>query len=48
VYGKQLKNSSPVVNSAGMLTCSSLMMLPPAILIDTPWSVDPSLAAISE
>ncbi len=32
IFGKMFKNTSPVVNSAGMLICSSLMMLP-SILI---------------
>ena len=45
IFGKRLKKTSPVVNSAGMLTCSSLMMLPFAVIIDSPWSVSPSLPA---
>jgi drug/metabolite transporter (DMT)-like permease len=45
IFGKRLKKTSPVVNSAGMLICSSLMMLPLAILIDSPWSLRPSFEA---
>jgi len=43
IFGKRLKQTSPVVNSAGMLICSSLMMFPLAIIIDSPWSLSPSL-----
>ena len=45
IFGKRLKNTSPIVNSAGMLTCSSLMMLPLALIFDSPWSLNPSLEA---
>ena len=43
IFGKRFKNTSPVVNSAGMLICSSLIMFPLAIIIDSPWSQIPSL-----
>jgi drug/metabolite transporter (DMT)-like permease len=46
IFGKRFNKTSPVVNSAGMLICSSLMMLPLAIIIDSPWSLSPSLEAI--
>lgn len=45
IFGKRLKQTSPVVNSAGMLICSSLMMFPLATIIDSPWSLSPSLEA---
>ena len=45
IFGKRLKETSPVVNSAGMLICSSLIMFPLAILIDSPWTISPSLEA---
>mgnify|MGYP001815437563 CR=1 FL=1 len=47
IFGKRLKKTSPMVNSAGMLICSSLMMLPLAILIDSPWSFNPSLESVA-
>jgi drug/metabolite transporter (DMT)-like permease len=43
IYGKRFKKTSPVVTSAGMLICSSLMMLPVAVTIDSPWPLSPSL-----
>ncbi len=36
-----------MVNSAGMLICSTLMMLPLAAIIDIPWSISPSPGAIA-
>lgn len=45
VFGKRFKNTSPVVNSSGMLICSSILMLPLALATDDPWSISPSPAA---
>ena len=45
IYGKRLKKTSPLVNSAGMLICSSLLMFPIAMLSDSPLSLRPSLEA---
>lgn len=45
IFGKRFKQTSPIVNSAGMLICSSLMMFPFAVIIDSPWSLNPSLEA---
>jgi drug/metabolite transporter (DMT)-like permease len=45
IFGKRFKDASPVVNSAGMLIGSSMMMLPLAIIVDSPWSLRPSLEA---
>ncbi len=47
IFGKRFKHIPAVVNSAGMLLCSSIIMLPLAIIIDAPWSVRPSFEALS-
>jgi drug/metabolite transporter (DMT)-like permease len=47
IFGKRLKNTSAVVNATGMLICSSIMMLPFAIIIDSPWTLKPSLDAMT-
>jgi drug/metabolite transporter (DMT)-like permease len=47
IFGKRFKHIPAVVNSAGMLLCSSLIMLPLVIIIDAPWSVRPSFEALS-
>ena len=46
IFGKRFKHLPAVVNSAGMLLCSSIIMLPLAIIIDAPWSVRPSFEAL--
>lgn len=45
IFGKRFKKISPVVNSAGMLVCSSIMMFPLAIILDSPLSLSPSSEA---
>jgi len=47
IFGKRFKNIPAVVNSAGMLICSSIMILPLVFIIDYPWSLRPSLEAIT-
>jgi drug/metabolite transporter (DMT)-like permease len=47
IFGKRFKKESPVVTSAGMLICSSIMMSPLVILTDSLGSSKPSLEAIS-
>lgn len=47
IFGKQFKHIPAVINSAGMLLCSSIIMLPLAIIIDAPWSIRPSFEALS-
>ena len=47
IFGKRFKDLSPVVNSAGMLICSSIVMLP-LFIITTPFgTLNPSMDAIS-
>ena len=47
IFGKRFKDIPVVVNSAGMLICASIIMLPLVIIIDSPWSVRPSLEAMA-
>jgi drug/metabolite transporter (DMT)-like permease len=47
IFGKRFKHIPAVVNSAGMLLCSSIIMLPLVIIIDAPWSLRPSFEAVS-
>lgn len=47
IFGKRFKDRSPVVNSAGMLICSSSMMLP-LFIITTPFAtLNPSMDAVA-
>jgi drug/metabolite transporter (DMT)-like permease len=47
IFGKRFKKESPVATSAGMLICSSIMMLTLVILTDSLGSSKPSVEAIS-
>lgn len=47
IFGKRLTKTSPVVNSAGMLICSTILMFPLAIIIDSPWSLSPSIESVA-
>jgi len=45
IFGKRFKKTSPVVNAAGMLMCSSVVMLPLVLMIGALGSSHPSAAA---
>ncbi|MBT8363900.1 MAG: DMT family transporter [Deltaproteobacteria bacterium] len=47
IYGKRFKDISPVVNSAGMLLCSSVMMFPLFIITTPLRMLNPSLDAMA-
>lgn len=38
VYGRRFASLSPIVPAAGMLTASSVMMLPVMLVVDQPWA----------
>ena len=42
IFGRRLRSLPTTVAAAGMLTASTILMLPPAILLETPFSVSPS------
>lgn len=39
VFGKRFKGLSPYVTAAGQVTCTTLMMIPIALLVDRPWQL---------
>lgn len=41
VYGRRFDGQPPLITAAGMLSASTLMMLPIALVIDQPWSGPP-------
>ncbi len=47
IFGKRFKNIPALVNSAGMLLCSTVIMLPLAIIVDAPFGIQPSIEAIA-
>ncbi len=44
IFGKRFKSLSPMVTATGMLTCSSLLLLPVAMIIDRPWNLNADLS----
>lgn len=47
IFGKRFKNTAPVVNSAGMLLSSSVIMLPLVLMTGALDSSEPSAAAVA-
>ncbi len=47
IFGKRFKQTTPLVNSAGMLTCSSFIMLPLVLITGAFNSSQPSVANIT-
>lgn len=42
IYGRRFKTLPPVIAAAGMLTGTTIMMLPPVLLLEQPWNLSPS------
>lgn len=40
IFGKRFRGMPPLVSATGMLTCSSLTMLPVIMLVDSPWTLE--------
>lgn len=47
IFAKRFSRDPPVVTAAGMLIGASIIMLPLAFVIDSPWQARPSLETIS-
>lgn len=39
IFGKRFKGLPPLVTATGQLSCSTIMMIPVAVLIDKPWLI---------
>ncbi len=46
IFAKRFKEESPLSTATGMLICSSVLMLPLALIVDSPWLARPSLEAV--
>jgi drug/metabolite transporter (DMT)-like permease len=46
IFGKRFRSLSPMQTATGMLTCSSVVMFPVAMVIDRPWNLALDLAAV--
>ena len=47
IWGKRLKETSALVNAFGMLACSSVIMLPLALILDQPFTASPGWISLS-
>ncbi len=41
IYGRRFKGLPPVVAAAGMVTCSAVLTLPLALVVERPWQANP-------
>ncbi len=46
IFGRRFKEIPPAVSAAGMLTTSTFMVAPLALLIEHPWTATPGVAAL--
>jgi drug/metabolite transporter (DMT)-like permease len=46
IFAKRFKEESPLSTATGMLICSSILMLPLALIVDSPWLARPPLEAV--
>lgn len=46
LVARSMSGSSPLVNSAGMLSAATLIMLPLALIIDQPWTATPGMVPL--
>ncbi len=41
IYGRRFKDLPPLVAATGMVTCSAVLTLPLALVVERPWQMDP-------
>ena len=46
IFGKRFKELSPIAISAGMLTSSTILILPLALLVERPWTLAPTAVSL--
>jgi len=46
LVARKMSGSTPLVNSAGMLSCATLFMLPLALIIEKPWTASPGFVPL--
>ena len=47
IFGRRFKGTSPLIPAAGMLSCSTVMMIPLALWLEKPWQAHPGLVTWS-
>ena len=46
IYGRRFQAMSPLVPAAGSLLCGAAVLIPISLIVDQPWTLQPSAAAI--
>jgi drug/metabolite transporter (DMT)-like permease len=46
IWGRRLTHLSPVITTAGTMTCATAVMLPMSMVVDQPWRLTPSAASL--
>jgi drug/metabolite transporter (DMT)-like permease len=47
IHGRRFADLAPETTAAGMLTCAAIMVVPVAVLVETPWHIAPSIASLT-
>ena len=47
IYGRRLKEITPLVSATGQLFCAAFLTLPMILLFDAPWTLSPSLISVA-
>jgi drug/metabolite transporter (DMT)-like permease len=47
IWGHRLAHLSPVVSTAGTMTCAAVVMMPVSVAFDRPWTLAPSVIALA-
>ncbi len=46
IFGKTFRGLDPMIPAAGSMICGAVILLPVSIVIDRPWTLEPSLASV--
>jgi drug/metabolite transporter (DMT)-like permease len=46
IYGRRLKEVTPLVSATGQLFCAAFLTLPMSLVFDTPWALAPSFISL--
>lgn len=46
IFGRNFKGLSPMVPAAGSLACGAAVLLPASLVVDRPWTLQPSTGSI--
>jgi drug/metabolite transporter (DMT)-like permease len=47
VYGRRFASVSPEIVAAGMLTAASILLVPMALILESPWRITPSMPSLA-